>query len=129
MCMVEAGSRVIDIHVIQMDVTRLIVQGTHVVKAMMDPVKVKVQLILARDIAFQIMDVVHTLVVQAIMSVIAMVDIVVAIAEETVTENVAAYVQTDADLEIAVKENLWKLSSTQTNDYLQLWGARIISHQ
>ena len=128
MCMVEAGSRVEHIPVLLMIV--MIVLDIHVVKAIV------LEIVLMRYLLPAILRVVvhmdlvdHILVAQVIIVAVAMVDIVEAIAAETVAENVAAYVRTDAALETEVKENLWKLSLMQTNDYLQLWGARIISHQ
>lgn len=128
MCMVEAGSRVEHIPVLLMIV--MIVLDIHVVKAIV------LEIVLMRYLLPAILRVVvhmdlvdHILVVQVIIVVAVTADIAVTIVEETVAENAVAYVRTDAVREMEYKEKPWKLSSTQTNDYLQLWGARIISHQ
>lgn len=128
MCMVEDGSRAKYIPVLLM--VAMIVLNIPVAKVtVLEIVQRKYLLLAISKVVAHTVLVDHILVAQVIIVVAVTADIAVTIVEETVAENAVAYVRTDAVREMEYKEKTWKLSPTQTNDYLQLWGARIISHQ
>lgn len=126
--MVEVGSHVK--HILVLLMIAMIVLDTHVAKVtVLEIVRTRYLLNVILKVVAHTVLVDHILVAQVIIVVAVTADIAVTIVEETVAENAVAYVRTDAVREMEYKEKPWKLSSTQTNDYLQLWGARIISHQ